>query len=332
MDGNPLRLGVLGCADIAVSRVVPALRGSSQVVVQALASRDAAKAAQWAEKLAIPAASPSYAELLQRDDVEAVYVPLVNSLHCPWTLAALQAGKHVLCEKPLALSVKEARRMVETAASEKRVLMEGFMYRYHPRTRKAFELARGGELGELASIQSEFSYFLPDSGGYLFDRERGGGALYDVGCYCIDLARAVTGDEPLEVFATQNLSPGGVDLSFAGLMRFDGGVLSSFHVSMKEEPRFGYRLVGSRGLVEAPWAFVSFGRETHLLLQKDEKAQTLTFAGVDEYRAEFEHFADVIRGRSEPLVPIEEALGNLRVLEALRRSAVRGRPVPLKRR
>jgi xylose dehydrogenase (NAD/NADP) len=332
MDGNPLRLGVLGCADIAVSRVVPALRGSSQVVVQALASRDAAKAARWAEKLGVPAACPSYAELLQRDDVEAVYVPLVNSLHCPWTLAALQAGKHVLCEKPLALTVKEARRMVETARSENRVLMEGFMYRHHPRTRKALELVRGGQIGELASVQSEFSYFLPDSDGYLFDRERGGGALYDVGCYCVELARAVAGGEPIQVFATQNLSPGGVDLSFDGLMRFNGGVLSAFHVSMKEEPRFGYRLVGSRGLVEAPWAFVSFGREAHLLLQRSEKAETLTFAGVDEYRLQFEHFADVIRGRAEPLVPIEESLGNLRVLEALRRSAVRNRPVRLKGR
>jgi predicted dehydrogenase len=331
MNENPLRLGVLGCADIAVSRVIPALRSSAKVVVQALASRDAAKAAQWARKLGVPAACPSYPELLQRDDVEAVYVPLVNSLHGAWTLAALQAGKHVLCEKPLALTVIEARRMIETARSEQRVLMEGFMYRHHPRTRRALELARGGEIGELASIESEFSYFLPDSDGYLFDRERGGGALNDVGCYCVDLARAAAGGEPLEVFGAQLLSPGGVDLSFSGLMRFAGGVLSSFHVSMKEEPRFGYRLVGSRGLLEAPWAFVSFGRETRLILQKNEKAEVQSFPGIDEYRLEFEHLADVIRGVSEPLVPIEDSLGNLRVMQALRRSAARNRPVRLKR-
>ncbi len=332
MDDNPLRLGVLGCADIATSRVIPALRSSTKVVVQALASRDAAKAAQWAEKLAVPVSCPSYAECLQRDDVEAVYVPLVNSLHEAWTLAALQAGKHVLCEKPLALTVQEARRMIDTARSGERVLMEGFMYRHHPRTLRALELVRGGDLGELASIESEFSYFLPDSESYLFDRERGGGALYDVGCYCVDLARAAAGGEPLEVFAAQNLSPGGVDLSFSGLMRFAAGLHASFHVGMKEEPRFGYRLVGRRGLLEAPWAFVSFGRETRLLLQKNEKAEVQTFPGVDEYRLEFEHLADVVRKRTEPLVPIENALGNLRVMEALRLSASRGRPVHLKKR
>ena len=326
---DPLRLGVLGCADIATSRVIPALRSSSKVVVQALASRDAAKAAQWAQKLGVPASSPSYAELLQRDDVEAVYVPLVNSLHEAWTLAALQAGKHVLCEKPLALTVKEARRMIDTARSGQRVLMEGFMYRHHPRTRRALELARGGEIGELASIESEFSYLLPDSESYLFDRERGGGALYDVGCYCVHVARAAAAEEPREAFAAWRLAAGGVDLTCAGLLRFAGGALCTFHASMKEEHRFGYRLVGTRGLIEAPRAFLSFGRETRLLVQKAEKTEELSFPGADEYLLEFEHFADVCRGLAEPLFPLEDSLGNLRALEALRRSAQRGRPVRL---
>ena len=324
---SPLLLGVLGCADIAVNRVVPALAGSQRVRVLALASRDGARARQWAEKLGVPEAYGSYAELLRREDLEAVYVPLPNSLHAPWTLAALAAGKHVLCEKPLALTVREARLMIAAARKSGRVLMEGFMYRHHPRNRRALELLRSGEIGELASIESEFSYFLPDSGSYLFDPRRGGGALYDVGCYCVHVARAAAAEEPREAFAVWRRSPGGVDLSIAGMLRFPGGALCTFHASMKEEPRFGYRLVGTRGLIEAPWAFVSHGRETRLLLQKAEKAQELSFPGSDEYLLEFEHFADLCRGICAPLFPIEDALGNLHALEALRRSAARGRPV-----
>ena len=324
-----LRLGVLGCADIAVNRVIPALRASNKVRVQAIASRDLSRARQWAEKLGVPAACGSYGELLQRDDVEAVYVPLPNSLHAPWTLAALQAGKHVLCEKPLALTVREARRMSETARAQGKVLMEGFMYRHHPRHRRALELLRSGAIGDLASIQCEFSYYLPDSDGYLFDPERGGGALLDVGCYCVHIARAAAGSEPLEVYAAHTLSRGGVDLSCAGLLRFAGGVLATFHASMKEEPRYGYRLVGSRGLLEAPWAFLSHGRETHLVLQKGEQPESFTFPGVDEYVLEFEHFAEVVRGAAEPLFPIEDSLNNVQVLQALRLSARRGRPVRL---
>ena len=323
---SPLRLGVLGCADIAVNRVIPALAGSRRVRIQALASRDAAKARQWAEKLGVPEACGSYAELLRREELEAVYVPLPNSLHAPWTLAALAAGKHVLCEKPLAMTAKEARGMVEAARRGSRVLMEGFMYRHHPRNRKALELLRSGEIGELASVESEFSYFLPDSDNYLFDPRRGGGALYDVGCYCVHIARAAAAEEPREAFAAWRLAAGGVDLTCAGLLRFAGGALCTFHASMKEEQRFGYRLVGTRGLIEAPRAFLSFGRETRLLVQKAEKTEELSFPGADEYLLEFEHFADVCRGLAEPLFPLEDSLGNLRALEALRRSAQRGRP------
>jgi xylose dehydrogenase (NAD/NADP) len=326
-SASPLRLGVLGCADIAVNRVIPALRASSRVRVLALASRDGARARQWAEKLGVPRAFGSYVELLRQEELEAVYVPLPNSLHAPWTLAALAAGRHVLCEKPLALTVKEARSMLEAARQNGRVLMEGFMYRHHPRNRKALAILRSGEIGELASVESEFSYFLADSDNYLFDPQRGGGALYDVGCYCVHVARAAAAEEPQEAFAVRRRSAKGVDLTCAGMLRFPGGAMCSFHVSMKEEPRFGYRLVGTRGLIEAPWAFLSHGRETRLVLQKSEKAETLSFAGTDEYVLQFDHFADVCRGLASPLFPIEDSLGNLRALEALQRAAARGRPV-----
>lgn len=327
MEGKPLMLGVMGAADIAVSRVIPNLRKSERVIVRAIASREEGRAKKWAKELGIEQYFGSYEEMLGKGDVEAVYIPLVNSLHTEWTIKSLSMGKHVLCEKPLALNSADARRMIQAAQEKNLVLMEGFMYRYHPRNLSVFEMVAREEIGTLKAIESAFSYVLDDDSSYLMNSDLGGGALYDVGCYPVNVSRMLTGTEPDEVYATANFTGTGVDMTSQGIMRFPGGVISSFHAAMDEEPRFWYRVIGDRGLIEVPWAFVSFGKKTEILLQKDEKQEKRSFEGTDEYRLEFEHFADVIEGKAEPLYPIVDSVRNLSAIEALLKSAHRGKPV-----
>lgn len=327
MEGKPLMLGVMGAADIAVSRVIPNLRKSERVIVQAIASREEGRAKKWAKELGIEQYFGSYEEMLGKGDVEAVYIPLVNSLHAEWTIKSLSMGKHVLCEKPLALNSADARRMLQAAREKNLVLMEGFMYRYHPRNLSVFDMVARGEIGTLKAIESAFSYVLDDDSSYLMNSDLGGGALYDVGCYPVNVSRMLTGTEPDEVYATANFTGTGVDMTSQGIMRFPGGVISSFHAAMDEEPRFWYRVIGDRGLIEVPWAFVSFGKKTEILLQKDEKQEIKSFEGTDEYRLEFEHFADMIGGKAEPLYPIEDSVRNLSAIEALLKSAHRGKTV-----
>ncbi|MGQ9617091.1 MAG: Gfo/Idh/MocA family protein [Spirochaetota bacterium] len=326
MKERVLRVGVIGTAEIAVSRVIPALSKSDKVSVVAIASRDGRKAREWAEKLGVKLSFGSYEELLECTEVEAVYIPLPNSLHAEWSIRALKMGKHVMCEKPLAMSGEEVARMIQTARENDLVLMEGFMYRFHPRNETVFKMVRGGEIGTLRAIESAFSYFLTNEASYLMSRELGGGALYDVGCYCVNVSRMLAGEEPSEVYGMWNLSRTGVDINFSGILRFPGGVLSNFHVSMNEEPRFYYRAVGEKGLIEVPWAFVSFGRVTNAIIQKNEKSESLTFDPCDEYRHEFEHFTDTIFKNTPPRYSIEDSLNNIRILEALVRSAQRGLP------
>jgi xylose dehydrogenase (NAD/NADP) len=329
MSFRVLRIGVMGTADIAVRAVIPALKKSKKVEVRGIASRQLEKARGCAKKFGIPLFYGSYKELLESTDIDAVYIPLPNKLHFEWTKQALLKGKHVICEKPLALTSQEVVQMIRISHEKKRLLMEAFMYRFHPRHEEVFKLIREGIIGEVRAIESAFSYVLDNPDSYLMRRELGGGALYDVGCYCINVSRMVTGAEPVEVYGTINPSKTNVDLTFSGIIRFPRGVISQFHVSMDEEPRYYYRVIGDKGLIEVPWAFVSFGKTTHIILQKNEKQDTITFKGVDEYRLEFEHFTDAVL-EEEPLrYNMEDSLRNTYVIEALLKSAQKGKPVKL---
>ena len=327
MEQEKLKIGVMGTADIAVSRVIPNLRKSDRVTVQAIASRDEGKARKRAKELGIGQYFGSYEEMLQNGDVEAVYIPLVNNLHAEWSIRSLSMGKHVLCEKPLALNSADAHRMLMEAQKNNLVLMEGFMYRYHPRNLAVFDMVARGEIGTLKAIESAFSYVLDDDSSYLMNRDLGGGALYDIGCYPVNVSRMLTRSEPYEVYGAANFASTGVDMTFQGIMRFPGGVISSIHAAMDEEAQFWYRVIGDRGIIEVPWAFVSFEKDTEILVQKDEKQETKTFKGSDEYRLEFDHFADMVEDRAEPIYPLEDSVKNLAVIEALLKSAHGQKPV-----
>ena len=327
MGSDILRLGVMGTADIAVSRVIESLRKSKKVKVHAISSREISGAEKWAVKLGIENYFGSYEEMLKNRDIDAVYIPLPNSMHREWTIRALKAGKHVMCEKPLALTGEEVRQMIKAAREKDLVLMEGFMYRFHPRNRDVLEMCRNGSIGEIKTVESSFSYVLDDPSSYLMSRELGGGVLYDVGCYCVDVSRLMTGSEPVEVYGMFNLTRTNVDMTFSGQLRFPKGKITSFHVSMDEEPRYYYRVIGDKGLIEVPGAFVSFGKQTQIVLQKNEKQETKQYQGVDEYRLEFEHFAEAVLEKKPLLYDIEYSLKNVYVLEALFGSAREGKPV-----
>jgi len=327
MGADILKLGVIGTADIAVNRVIPGLKDSDKVRVHAIASRDGKKATEWAKKLGIELSYGSYEELLDNPHIQAVYIPLPNSLHAEWAIKAMEKGKHVMCEKPLALSSDQVRQMIRVSREKKRILMEAFMYRFHPRHKAVVERVRKGDIGEIRSIETAFTYLLGNPSSYLMSRELGGGALYDVGCYCINVSRLLTGMEPVEVYGTYVLTPTKVDLTFSGILKFPRDIHSLFHVSMNEEPRYYYRVTGEKGLIDVPWAFVSFGKPTHIFVQQNEKEKTVKFQGVDEYKLEFEAFARAIfEGTTLPF-NIEDSLKNVYVLEALVKSAQKGKPV-----
>jgi len=327
MKDNVLHLGVISTADIAVTRVIPALKKTRLVKVEAIASRNIEKAKKWAKKLEIDSYFGSYEAMLDYSGIDAVYIPLPNSLHCEWTIKALLSGKHVICEKPLSMTDEESRKMIKTAREHKLVLMEAFMYRYHPRHLKVFQLAKDGEIGDIKTIESSFSYVIDDPDNCLLKRELGGGGLYDVGCYCVNVSRMITGLEPYEVFGTYNLTRSKVDETFIGIIRFPGNIISSFQVSMDEESRYSYRVIGNRGLIEVPWAFVSFEKPTQIVIQKNEKQTMISFEKADEYVLEFEDFANAVINGKPLKYDIEDSINNIYVLDKLMESAKGQRPL-----
>lgn len=334
--------GILGAARIAASALVPAIRKSANARVVAVAARDGIRAAEFAAQHGIPKAYGSYQEMLADPEVEAVYNPLPNSLHLPWTLRALEASKHVLCEKPLALSAAEAERMDQAAQKAGLILMEAFMYRFHPQIARALELVRSGALGGLRLIRPSFSFLLERPTDIRWVAALGGGALYDVGCYCVTFSRLFAGREPLAVTGWSDLTPpdhpggGGVDHSFVGVLDFGEGLRSVFDCSFTQPFRQRVELVGERGTVVIPEAWVpgrrgSGGPDEHgleaprLVVNGQEEVQP----AADSYQLMVEHFVRAARGQEPLRYPAEEAVRQMRVLDALYASAKVGRAVQL---
>ena len=247
-----VRWGVLGTANIA-RLVIPAIQQSHNGRVVATASRDLARAKTFAAELSVPRAVASYDELLNDPEIDAVYIPLPNSLHKPWTIRAAQQGKHVLCEKPLALTASECDEMIEACDAARIILMEAFMYRFHPQIHKVRGLIAQGSIGKVRLIRAAFSYILADPGDIRRVKELGGGALMDVGCYCVNMARLMIGTEPAEVQAMADFGTGSaVDETFVGLMRFPGGELALFDCSFGYPFRQFVEIVGTEGVIEMP--------------------------------------------------------------------------------
>ena len=319
-----LRWGVLSTASIGRVKVIPAIQKAPHCEVVAIASRDAGVAASVAESLGIPRAHGSYEALLADPEVEAVYIPLPNHLHAQWTIAAAKAGKHVLCEKPLALTPPDAERMIEVADREGVRLMEAFMYRLHPSWVATRELVAAGRIGRLTAVQSWFSYFNDDPTNIRNIVETGGGALYDIGCYSINLSRMLFGAEPDRVEGMIVRDPAtGTDVVTSGMLRFGDGV-ATFTCSTRAEDDQRVHVYGSAGRISIEIPFnIPPDRPTRIFVgaggapPRAPLNQTMPFDAADPYTVEADAFAEaILEGRPVP-VPPSDAVANLRVIEAL---------------
>jgi predicted dehydrogenase len=319
-----VRWGILSTARIAREKVIPGIQRADRCRVVAIGSRDVARAAEVADRLGIPTTHGSYESLLADPEVDAVYIPLPNHLHAEWAIAAARAGKHVLCEKPLALTAAEAERMIDAAEAEGVRLMEAFMYRLHPSWVAVRQLVASGRIGSLVAVQSWFSYFDDDPANIRNIRDVGGGALYDIGCYSVNLSRMLFDDEPSRVECSIRRDPGsGVDILTSGLLEFPGGV-ATFTCSIRAEDDQRVHIYGSDGRISIGIPFnIPPDRPTEIYLTHggdppvSPSTETITIATADPYAVEASLFAAAILDGTPTPVPAQDAVANLRVIERL---------------
>ncbi len=316
-----VRWGILSTAQIN-DKFLAATTQSSIVEVTAVASRDLNRARQYADAHGIERSYGNYEELLADPSIEAVYVSLPNSLHLEWSARALRAGKHVLCEKPLGRRVADVQAAFDLAEREGRLLMEAFMYRHHPQTLKLVELVRSGAIGTLRLVRAAFSFAITDPGNVRLTTELDGGALMDVGCYCINAARLLAG-EPDSVTGEQLLGGNGVDVAFVGAMRFPDGVLAHFDAGFELAERDELEIVGDQGslFLDDPWHC----RTPLIELRRDGQVQAFELEPVDAYQLQAENFSAAIRGEAEPLLGRDDAVGQAGAIGALYAAGDRGR-------
>lgn len=309
----PVKWGILSTANI--NRLfLEGAQNAEGVEVIAVASRDRPRAEEFAREYGIPTVHDDYERLLADPEVEALYIPLPNSLHIPWSVRALEAGKHVLCEKPLSRRATEVEHAFDVAERERRLLMEGFMYRHNPQTHRVSELVAEGAIGPLRMIRSSFSFFARDASDVRLSRELEGGSLMDVGCYCVSQARLLAG-EPERVIAVQELGGGGVDVVFSGAMRFGGGILAHFDCGLALAPRDELEIVGEDGslFLDDPWHC----RTPIIEVRMEQSTERIELPVVNSYRLEAENFSAAVRGEAEPLLGRADAAGQAKAIEAL---------------
>jgi D-xylose 1-dehydrogenase (NADP+, D-xylono-1,5-lactone-forming) len=322
---DAVKWGFLSTANIN-NKVLAGAAESERVEVVAVASRDVDRAETYACERGIERAYGSYDELLEDPEVEAIYIPLPNSLHVEWSIRALEARKHVLCEKPLSRRPADVERAFDAAELAGRLLMEAFMYRHHPQTRRLKELVDGGEIGRLRLVRAVFSFPLEDSPDVRLDPELDGGGLMDVGCYCVSGARLLAG-EPVRVYGEQIPARTGVDEVFAGTMIFPDDVVAELDCGLALPMRDELEAIGEEGSIflDDPWHC----RTPVIELRRDGGREQISVEYADSYRLELENLSDAIRGRGEPLLGREDALGQAQAIEALYRSADERAPVSL---
>jgi predicted dehydrogenase len=331
---SPLRWGILSTANIGRVAVIPALEAADDAEVVAVASRDLDRARRFATENGIPTAYGSYEALLADPGIDAVYIPLPNRLHAEWAIRAAEAGKHVLCEKPLAMNATECDAMSRAAEDQGVVLMEAFMYRFHPRTSAVLELLSQGAVGDLRTIRAAFTFRLRSQDNIRLSAELGGGALMDVGCYCVNAARTLVGSEPVEVQASARWTGGapgqGVDDELTGVLHFPADVKAHFDCALTQERREFYEVQGTTGYLRVESAFLPGTEDVSITEHHGSEVEEHTVGGDDEYRLMVEHFMDCVRTGSPPRWSASEAAANMRAIEALYRSARKGgQPVPL---
>ena len=327
MVNQVLNWGLLSTARINSALIRP-LRASKRNRLAAVASRSQVSADHYAREQRIPRAHGSYEALLADPEIDVIYNSLPNHLHAEWTIKAVEAGKHVLCEKPLALSGEEVDAVKAAARNHGRLVMEAFMYRHHPQTLKVQELVKSGLLGELQLVRGSFSFALSREGDIRLDPAKGGGSIWDVGCYPINYVRTVVGEEPMEVFGWQVTGPTGIDETFVGQMRFANGILAQFDSSFIVPLRWFMEIVGSERTLKLPSPFKP-GTNEKIYLTRGDQAETIKIKGQELYIGEVENMADAILLGHEPRVSLDDSRGNVAVISGLLESARTGKPVKM---
>jgi predicted dehydrogenase len=327
---EPVRWGVISTARIGVEKVLPGMLKSRQLSILAIASRDEKRARRWARKLGIPRAYGSYEALLADPEIEAVYNPLPNHLHVPLTMAAARAGKHVLCEKPIAITAAEAEALRGLPPGI--LVAEAFMVRHHPQWQEARKRIRAGAIGPVQAIQVFFSYHNVDPANVRNQADIGGGGLLDIGCYPVVVARYIFGEEPRRAVALIDRDPKfGTDRLASGIVDFGAGRRLDFMVSTQLVAQQRVEIVGSKGRIEVAIPFnAPQGKATRIYLDKGQKlggasAKAVAIRPADQYRLQGEAFSRAVRGLEPLTYGVEDAIRQMRVLDALFRSAESGR-------
>ncbi len=320
---DPVRWGIVGAANIGVRAVAPAIRASSNGKLVAIGSRNAQHAAELYSFAPNVRIYNSYEAIINDPEIEAVYIPLPNSLHAEWTIKALQAGKHVLCEKPLAVTREQGEEMVEVAHASQRLLMEAFMYRFHPQIIWALEQVRLEAIGPIRLVRASFSFDIRSHVENIrLQPELAGGSLMDVGCYALNLFRAVYEHAPLSAAARVHVEGAtSVDLATNAVLDYGDGRFGILDASFSLPSRQGAEIVGETGIITLPVPFTPGSYEMTAFVTKNGQMTEQSFSGVDQYQLEVEHFAQCIRSGQDPKLLLSETLENLATIEAIYEAA-----------
>jgi D-xylose 1-dehydrogenase (NADP+, D-xylono-1,5-lactone-forming) len=319
--------GILSTARIKRA-VIPPIKASARNELGAIASRSLGKAQAEAKEWGIPRSYGSYEELLGDPEIDVIYNPLPNSMHAEWTIKACQAGKHVLCEKPLAVNLDEVAAIEDAARKAGVVVAEAFMYRHHQQTLGVKELVDGGSIGDMSLVRGAFSFNISNPADVRLSTDLAGGSVWDIGCYPISYARFVLGSEAMEVFGWQRTGKSGVDEYFAGQLRFPGNVILQFDCSFRMPERAFMEFVGTDGILHISNPFKPEKNET-LILKRDGQIQKIPLEGQDLYLGEVEDMADAILMGKQPRVTIADSYHNVATILALLSSAEKNEPISL---
>ncbi len=323
----PLGWGLLGTARINRA-VIPPLKASKNSRLLAVASRSADKAAQYADRWDIPRHYGDYEALLADPTIDVIYNSLPNNLHFEWSLKALQAGKHVLCEKPLTIRTADVDALIRASEETGRIIAEAYMYRHHPQTLMVKEMVESGEIGQLQHMRGSFTYVNTRPGDTRFDPSMGGGSLLDIGCYPIGYASYLAGSTPVLVFGQQVIGTTGVDVRFSGQLLFSRDVIAQFECSFITEYRVGMEISGDRGRITVPEPFKP-GKSTKITLHQGGQEKTIPIKGRELYQGEIEDIENAIMNGTPPSISLSESRAIIMTIEALYQSAKQAQPIQL---
>ena len=321
-----IRWGILSTANISRA-IIRGIGLSHASCVQAVASREWTRANEWAKEHGIPRAFGSYEDMIASGEVDIVYNPLPNSLHAEWTIKALEAGLAVLCEKPFTVNAAEAREVLAAAKRTGRIVAEAFMYRFHPIYAEVLDHIRNGAIGDVISIRSVFAFNLEDRSSITASKELAGGALMDVGCYCVNLSRMIAGCEPVRACASERRTT--VDDTLAGALEFPNGVLAQLECSIESHARDRAEIAGTEGMIVLGKPWFPGEEQGRILLHRGDTEEEISTPGANCYHLEIEDFVMAYKTHQPLRWPPEDAVANMAVIDALYRSAKEGQAAPI---